>query len=173
MNYSSYIGGLMPHHDHERNDIGKEHPANHPGQIIGALLFFAVKIAELTFVQWGVLTLNMPAVQIPVAAAILLLAVYMIRAGLKTVFSERRDPPEVIRKGVFNWVRHPVYAGAMLIMVAFIIAIPSLLSVAVLLLNFVFYNMMASYEEGLLVDMFGSEYLNYRKEVGRWLPKLF
>lgn len=162
----------MPHHDHNREDIGKEHPANHPGQILGALLFFSVKISELLFLSWGVLQHRNLFIQIPLAAAFLVLAVYLIRSGLKTVFGEKRDPPEVIRKGVFKWVRHPVYAGAMLIMISLLIFRPSLLSLGALTANFIFYNWMASYEEGLLIKMYGQDYLDYMNEVGRWLPKV-
>ena len=162
----------MAHHDHERNDIGQEHPVNHAGQITGALLFLVVKIMEITFLEWGVIKAGIPAVQIPVTAAILVLSVYMIRSGLKTVFEEKRDPPEVIRKGVFSRIRHPVYTGVMLILVAFTVLKPSVLSLLVLAANFLFYNWMASYEEGILLQMFGDEYRDYMKQAGRWLPKI-
>ncbi|MDC7228493.1 MAG: isoprenylcysteine carboxylmethyltransferase family protein [Spirochaetales bacterium] len=161
----------MAHHDHDRNDIGREHPANHPGQIIGALLFFAVQVADNFFFRLTLIPIRNMYLQIPIAAVIIIIAVYMIRTGLTTVFEERRDPPEVISKGVFSRVRHPVYSGAMMIMLGILVTGPSGAAFGILVLNFIFYNSMASYEESLLIKMFGNEYLEYMETAGRWLPK--
>lgn len=161
----------MSHDNNDRNDLTREHPANHPGQIIGAVLFFIVMTADANFLHVSILPFSNLYIQIPLAVIIAAAAVYMMYTGLKIVFGEKRDPPVVIRKGVFNIVRHPVYSAAMLIMLAFFVMGLSILSFAVIILNFIFYNAMAAYEEKLLLKKFGSEYEQYMNEVGRWLPK--
>ena len=162
----------MARHDHTREDLTEEHPANHPGQILGALLFFIVSVTDKLFLKLTIIPFAKPYIQIPLAILIAGIAVYMISTGLRIVFGERRDPPEVIRKGVFGLIRHPVYSGAMLIMLAFFILGLSLMSLAVIAVNFIFYNLMASYEERQLIELFGRDYEEYMKDVGKWLPRL-
>jgi len=35
---------------------------------------------------------------------------------------------------------------------------------------FIFYNYLASYEEKLLEEKFGEEYIKYKQKTGKWVP---
>ncbi len=156
---------------HDRKDIGPEHPLNHLGQIGGAVLFLAVWILD-SFVLRYTTIIDVPLfVSVPGAVLVLVLAIYLIRTGLNIVFAALRDPPEVIRKGVFSAVRHPVYLGSMLILVSLFLSTFSLASLGVILVNFAFYNSMATYEEKILISIFDDRYRDYQRKVGRWFPK--
>ena len=37
---------------------------------------------------------------------------------------------------------------------------------------FVFYNYIASYEEKLLDERFGEDYIRYEKGTGKWVPRI-
>lgn len=46
----------------------------------------------------------------------------------------------------------------------------SLAAIVVWLIIFAFYNTLANYEENLLEERFGNEYLEYKKKVRKWIP---
>lgn len=48
----------------------------------------------------------------------------------------------------------------------------SLVSLAVGIGIFVFYDFIASYEERRLLEMFGPEYRDYQGRVPKWVPRL-
>jgi protein-S-isoprenylcysteine O-methyltransferase Ste14 len=48
----------------------------------------------------------------------------------------------------------------------------SLFSLVLVVLIFVFYNFIASYEEKLLEDRFHEEYRNYKIKTGKWVPRI-
>ena len=104
---------------------------------------------------------------------VLIAAGYLSKTGMKIVFDEVRDKPEVIRKGVFSIVRHPVYLGEILLYVGLLFFSLSIASAVVWLLAIFFLDYIARYEEKILLDHFGDEYRNYMKEVPRWIPKIY
>lgn len=57
-------------------------------------------------------------------------------------------------------------------MLAFFFAIPSLLSLAVWIAFFIFFDKMATYEEKDLAKIVGQDYAAYKKRVPKWLPRL-
>ena len=62
--------------------------------------------------------------------------------------------------------------ASILFYVGMTVTTASLLCFALLIVAFVFYNYIASYEEKLLNQKFGEDYKNYKKRTGKWLPKV-
>ncbi len=82
------------------------------------------------------------------------------------------DNQTFTRKGVFNIVRHPLYASLMLMFYGACIVYPNYL--AFLANTFIFIPFMyyrARQEEKLLSETF-NEYRQYKKEVGMFFPKI-
>jgi len=77
----------------------------------------------------------------------------------------------LITTGIYKRLRHPIYAGSMLILWGE----PHLLDTAnglLLLLLFTTYFVIGSYmEERRMVRQFGEEYRTYRRRTGRFFPK--
>ena len=92
---------------------------------------------------------------------------------MKQVFGTRREAPGVISTGVFRIVRHPIYTGALLFYLAAILSTLSLVSAAFWLLILAFYISISRYEERILTEAFGNDYLEYKKKTGMLFPKLF
>ena len=92
---------------------------------------------------------------------------------MKAVFGTQREKPEVISEGVFHIVRHPIYTGALLFYLTAILSTLSLISAAFWLLIIGFYIYISRYEEGILTETFGNDYLEYKKKTGMLFPKLF
>lgn len=90
---------------------------------------------------------------------------------MRIVFNEKRDSPQVIKKDVYSFMRHPMYMAVILFYMALILATLSLLSLAMGILIFIFYDFIAAYEEKLLEKKLGQDYREYKKEVPRWFPR--
>lgn len=85
-----------------------------------------------------------------------------------------RDDHELIRNGPYRWIRHPVYTGGLLVLVAFPLILGSVLSLALtLLLCLTVYIERIGIEEAALVARFGDAYTKYSERTYRLLPGLF
>ena len=155
-----------------RDDLTGEHKIGDAGQVVLFVLFFIVWIVDCFFYEFSkILFQNLSLFfRIPMAIIVFVLAGYLAKASLKIVFDEVRDKPEVINKGVFRFVRHPMYLAAILLYLAFMIFKLSLASLLVWIVTLLFYHFIARYEEKLLLEQFGSDYEKYMKSVSMWIP---
>jgi protein-S-isoprenylcysteine O-methyltransferase Ste14 len=96
----------------------------------------------------------------------------MIRRGRGT--PAHLDPPrELVVVGLYRYVRNPIYLGAMLFQVGFILWFGSALGIAYALLFFLAFNfLILIVEEPILRNQFGAAYEEYCRRVPRWIPKL-
>ena len=156
-----------------REDLVGEHTFSDMGQIILLLIFLTVWIADSFFVHYSTFLSNYVSlwVRIPVAAIILSMGGILARKGLNIVFGEIREEPAVIRKGVFNLVRHPIYLGAILFYLGLIILTLSIPATFVLIIIIVFYHFISRHEENLLLENFGKDYEDYMRQVPMWIPR--
>lgn len=149
-----------------------EHPWGDAGQIIFAILFLVIWIGDTllgftTFLN-GVVPL---AVRIPMAAVLLVVAGLLAHVSLRIVFGETRETPHVIRKSVFNIVRHPMYLSEVLLYVGLLLASLSLAASAVLVITTAFLHYISRHEERQLVARFGDAYRQYMHDVPMWIPR--
>jgi protein-S-isoprenylcysteine O-methyltransferase Ste14 len=112
-------------------------------------------------------------IRLSLAGGALIAGWYLARQGMKAVFGTRREAPELISTGVFRFVRHPIYTGAILFYLAAILSTLSLVSAGFWLLIIGFYVYISRYEEKILTEAFGNDYLKYKKKTGMLFPKLF
>lgn len=144
------------------------------GQAIFAVLFGAVYIAD-SFIFGFSTWLNdvVPnIIRVTAGSVVLLISGFLSFKGMRIVFNEVREKPEVIRKGVFSLVRHPVYLGEILLYLGMLLFSLSVASMVVWFLAVIFLQLIARYEEKILIEYFGDEYRNYMKEVPMWFPKI-
>jgi len=155
-----------------RHDLTGEHRLTDAGQLILAVLFFGVWITDgLILRSTTVLNAYVPlALRIPLGVCVLVLSGYLARAGLGIVFGEIREPPQVIRTGVFGWVRHPIYLSEILLYLGLLVVSLSLASVAVWLAAIGFLHYVSRHEERLLLAQYGAAYEEYMREVPMWIP---
>ncbi len=158
----------------DRIELTGEHVWGDAGQLVLFLIFLVAWVVDSFILKYSTfLSSYIPIyIRLPMALLILSGAVYFARAGLRIVFDEVREQPVVIRNGVFNRVRHPIYLGALLFYAGLIVLTLSVFSFIVWLGIIAFYQFIASYEEKLLLNKFGAEYEKYRSEVPMWLPRL-
>jgi len=88
------------------------------------------------------------------------------------VVDHEHKPGKVITNGAFKYVRHPLYLASILTYLGLTISTLSLISLALFVGIFVFYNYIASYEEKLLEAKFGDEYRKYKERTGKWMLRI-
>jgi protein-S-isoprenylcysteine O-methyltransferase Ste14 len=97
--------------------------------------------------------------------------VFIVRGkGTPAVF----DPPtEFVATGPYAYVRNPMYIGGFILLFGFGLYHTS---IAMLILAFVliivFHLFVIMVEEPNLERLFGKSYLDYKKKINRWIPKL-
>ena len=91
---------------------------------------------------------------------------------MKAVFGTERERPEIINTGVFRIVRHPIYLGAILFYLGATLITMSIASAAFWLVIIGVYIVICRYEERILTEAFGNDYLEYKKKSGMLFPKL-
>lgn len=156
-------------HHHNKKDLAGEHTKGDLGQAIFFIVFLIVWILDSFVFQFStIITIFIP-INIIFMVGFFVISYFLIVNGLKIVFVEVRDPPQVIKIGVFSRTRHPIYLGSIFIYLGLIVMTLSLISLPLLGIIFIFYNYIASYEEQLLIKMFGQDYLDYMDKVPKWL----
>ena len=161
----------------KRTSLGSEHPYCDTIQLVIIILFFIVWVADsLSYFVFSFSTILVGLTFLPLR---LLLSIVVIGFGLylvgkshESVFGDASDPPKLVDSGVYSLVRHPMYLGTLLFCLAFFFCMPSLLSLVIWLGFFIFYDIMATYEEKDLIRIFGEEYINYQKRVSKWFPRI-
>ncbi|MCK4879029.1 MAG: isoprenylcysteine carboxylmethyltransferase family protein [Bacteroidales bacterium] len=154
--------------------LAGEHRWGDMGQLILFFMFLGVWITDSFLFQYSTsLEEVVPDyIRVIVAGLVLLAGWYLARGGMKAVFGTVREKPEVINTGVFRIVRHPIYLGAILFYLGATLITMSIASAALWLLIIGFYIGISRYEERILTEAFGNDYLEYKKKTGMLFPKL-
>ncbi len=160
-----------------RPALGAEHPLCDRIQAVMILLFFVVWCADTvslfifnySTVVAGVFRL--PLLFIPALFSISF-GIYLIAKSHNAIFGKLATKPALITEGVYSRVRHPLYLGTLLLCLGFWFMSLSILALGILLVFFIFYDRMATYEENDLVRLFGEAYSEYMNQVPKWLVRL-
>jgi protein-S-isoprenylcysteine O-methyltransferase Ste14 len=83
-----------------------------------------------------------------------------------------RNVQRLVTYGIFAWCRNPLYIGNFLIWIGFVTISGVLWFLPVAIVLFAAeYELIVRYEEGVLESTFGREYLDYKNETPRWIPR--
>jgi protein-S-isoprenylcysteine O-methyltransferase Ste14 len=94
---------------------------------------------------------------------------YLLKKGRTTV-KPYEDPTHFEIHGPFRISRHPMYLGMFTILLGTAIILGSLITFVFPFLFFILVEVMfIRFEEANLKHIFGKEYLNYKKQVRRWI----
>jgi protein-S-isoprenylcysteine O-methyltransferase Ste14 len=86
---------------------------------------------------------------------------------------EIREKHELITRGIYGVIRHPMYASQWLVALAQPLLLQNWIAGFLNLLAFIpFYLLRVKAEEQLMVETFGAQYQEYMHRVGGVLPKL-
>lgn len=157
-----------------------EHEKNHLLQTGSSFMFFLILILDFFilrittgFSSFALLVIRSASFLIVVILAFALMwTSHQALFGQKHVSDEKHEALTLITDGAFALVRHPMYLGTILMYFAFILLTLSLVTLIPWVIIIIIYNYLANYEEMELEKIFGKDYLEYKKRVAKWIPRL-
>jgi protein-S-isoprenylcysteine O-methyltransferase Ste14 len=170
---NTYYGEVDKMSHHNINGLTGEHRVGDLGQLILFCLFMAVWISDMVFGYSDFLNDYVPlVVRLIIGILLLILSVYMARTGMNIVFGKNAQTEGVIKKGLFRFVRHPIYLSEIILYSGLLIIHISIAAAAIWVIGICFLHYISRHEEKLLLARFGDEYKQYMKEVPMWFPRL-
>jgi len=98
----------------------------------------------------------------------------MVTAGMAFthyIQERRRSGHNLVKHGIYAYIRHPGYLGWFIWAPATqLILMNPICVVAFTIVAWYFFYDRIPYEEETLIDMFGNEYIEYRKKVPSYIP---
>ncbi len=160
---------------HRHNDnLAGEHRTGDIGQLIIFCLFMALWISDMFLRYSGFLNEYVPVeIRLPFGILLLIVSGYMAGTGLSIVFGKKAQSQGVIKKGVFSFVRHPIYLSEIILYLGLLVLSMSLAAALIWIIGIFFLHYISRYEEKLLLAKFGKEYGQYMREVPMWFPRLY
>jgi protein-S-isoprenylcysteine O-methyltransferase Ste14 len=156
-----------------RHGCPDEHPMGDRGQIVLLSVFLVIWALDSFLFKWTtMLAAGVPlAVHLGLAGLVFILAGYLVQTGHRVISDPSFGDKGLRRDESFARLRHPLYGGSILFYLSLVISTLSVAAFAVWCVIFIFYNIIAAYEERLLVEKYGDEYREYRQKVPRWIPR--
>ena len=102
-----------------------------------------------------------------ISMALIAIGMSLLALGWVQVFGARH---ELVTSGIYRFVRHPQYLGLILVLVAFNIQWPTLLTLLMAPLLIVAYIRQARREDAALAAVFGTAFLDYAVRVPAFVP---
>lgn len=108
-----------------------------------------------------------------VAGGALLAAAAILRFGAAGFVGLAPEPRgDLVRSGLHGRIRHPIYTGVIAMALGWLLLAPTLPTVVVVSITFLYLPIGIRLEERKLIAQFGEAYERYRKEVPALWPKL-
>lgn len=80
-----------------------------------------------------------------------------------------REKSNLITTGVYRVVRHPIYSGTIIAVLGWTILLKSIISIVYFPFLFLLYFLAIVFEERILTEEYGDEYIRYKKKVTKRL----
>lgn len=119
--------------------------------------------AQVVPLDWGVY------LAMTVSIALIAIGMALLAVGWAQVFGARY---QLVTTGIYRIVRHPQYLGLILVIVAFNIQWPTILTLAMAPVLIVVYVRQARREDRELEARFGKEFVDYASRVPAFIPRL-
>lgn len=104
-----------------------------------------------------------------ISTVFIIVGIECIRRGWNLIFHADEG---LITTGIYAKMRHPQYTGIFIITIGFLIQWPTILTLIMWPLVFMMYFRLARREENRLEEKFDIDYLNYKKAVPMFVPRL-
>ncbi len=135
--------------------------------LLFATYFIDIQYIEASLPLWLQYALIVPIV---VAALVIFFGIFHLNdnlsyedpAGKKVVF---------VFKGIYNYIRHPVYLGIILGMASYALMVVSIFKLLVTILLTVVFYWKSNYEEKWLLKRY-EHFREYKDRTGRFFPKI-
>jgi len=109
---------------------------------------------------------------IPLASDLIIFGGFILLAGAWRVLFVAQRTEKLALIGPYQYIRHPQYAGFILIMIGFLVQWPTILTVLMFPILVVMYVRLAHKEEREMAEQFGETWRSYAEKTPRWLPHM-
>jgi protein-S-isoprenylcysteine O-methyltransferase Ste14 len=134
---------------------------------VGCSIFIKFPIGHIPFIPYlGLLII--------IAGMVFRFIAILTLGKMFTVNVTINDNHKIKTDGLYSIIRHPSYSGSILSFIGFGISLNnwiSLIIITILILSAMLYRI--KIEEKLLIDHFGSDYLEYSKKTYRLIPWIY
>lgn len=128
----------------------------------------------LGVITWGVPFLGYFGLILMVAGLIIQWTAILTLKQQFTVNVTIVENHKLIDKGIYHFIRHPRYAGSLLSFLGLGLTLENWISVVVAFIPMLMVRLYRiTIEEKVLIDHFGSEYIDYMKKTKRLIPKIY
>ena len=79
-------------------------------------------------------------------------------------------PDSIVERGIYRWVRNPMYLGHLIYFAAVVLALGSWIAAVVFAFHIAWFHRRVREDERHLEALFGDPYRDYCKRVKRWIP---
>ena len=158
----------------------REMPLARLGQIafMGAAFWLLVSLGHMRSTVWHARFVPATPVVAAVAIALTLAGVafsiwarWCLGRNWSAAVTIRHDH-ELIRRGPYAWIRHPIYTGILVALLGTALGIGELRAVVAFALVLLGFTLKARREEKLLASEFGAAFDEHRRSTGFFLPRL-
>ena len=104
-----------------------------------------------------------------ISSGLTIIGFYLLGVGWKKVYHAQGL---LVTDGLYDKMRHPQYLGLILIVAAFLIMWPTLITLAVAPFLIIRYALLANEEDRELEEKFGDDFRNYKERVPGFIPSL-
>lgn len=113
----------------------------------------------------------------PVGFCLIILGIILRIWAIKYIGKDARKRnlkvKTLVTMGPYAIIRNPLYLANIIIVLGFCITSELIWYLPILLVVLIIhYNIVVRCEESFLLEKFGDEYLQYKKNIPRWLPKI-
>ena len=120
-----------------------------------------MKLAGLFFVLLGMLVLGIAA------------SSFNMKEFLGLEKEEHHPDTKLVTKGVYRYVRHPLYTGVFLLLPGVFLLRPTLSILLFVFITAIYIEIGSRLEEQKLIEVFGEQYIKYSKSVKRYFPFIY
>lgn len=110
-------------------------------------------------------------VVIYIAVGLILISAAVALGSALTASPIPKNDAELVTKGIYKWIRHPMYTALILLGIALFLGKANFFSLAVLFALALLLLLKSQYEDALLAQRHGDAG-TYQKTTSRFLPKL-
>jgi protein-S-isoprenylcysteine O-methyltransferase Ste14 len=180
--FIAHRGYYTRKHSRSNDDTLKKREEPSASKIAGVLglaglLGSAVFIIRPAWLTWASIPLSLPFRWAGVGAA--LGGFVLLQWAQHALGSNWSDAPRMMKSqvlvtsGPYRWIRHPIYTAFLLILSATgLITANWLIACSFIGMTGLEIASRIKYEESLMIEYYGAEYLHYMKRTGKILPKV-
>src|SRR3990172_845533 len=144
--------------------------------LLGSVLGFKIGFSGLEGHLWATLLDRLGLLpQTQGVALVMVISTLLIVVGLTLMaagwLAVWRAKGELVTGGLYAWMRHPQYAGLILVVVAFLIQWPTVITLMMFPILMITYRRLATREEAELDARFGTRFATYRHLVPMFFPR--